>query len=573
MKKLTLFLLLGLIILIIYLYNRSQVDNSDSENKTAETTETPKNTQDITRIRRNILPFDLKTHPLSLGISKFNATINATPDINFIQKSLSFFSTSSTSPRDTVIYYGKETKIYDYNKDWRSIAYYYDPITKIVENPSVNYIRNTPPPQFYSPGLLNTLPAYITDLAKNGEYVYRTPLMAQTLDSLYKNHKKPGAAIPSTNINFLDMNFINFLNPDSTLLYNRDFDGSELSTGQISLLNVMVYLYNITGSIYKYTNPFLNNGSELSYRQPYTWLISTGQPFPQTLEVLCNKLVNNYGCITPSLFYTQTLLLYFFLAFGDKLDDLIDTVFGKQYVTIDYVNSLVTDSNLENWFGGPVPGGYTESFNDKYFLIGYTQSFLISFIIFIQFIDLSFNINICEYNKPSRQGFQQFNYLNPINSSSSSNTFFTISSSSSSSLTFSLDSGYSLKSFSSSSSSSSSSSFSSFSSFSSSSSSSSNIFNPGPDVNIFKNIVIVYNGKDNGSGDNNVVINIDGTDSTGANLSRYSNPVAFAPDRSNFNYIVWIIPLNYPVTVNSFSASLNGENCTIEKYFLLFVNN
>ena len=163
---------------------------------------------------------------------------------------------------------------------------------------------------------------------------------------------------------------------------------------------------------------------------------------------------------------------------------------------------------------------------------------------------LSVNINICDDNKPYEQGFQEFNYTETI---SGSKTFFTITNGSSD-LRFSNSSGYNNP---------------------SSSSSSKYILNPGPDVNVFKNIVIVYNGMDDGTGDNNVVITIDGKDYYNENLGTYKNPVAFPPDRSNFNYIAWIIPINYPVTVNSFTAAMecNGKGCMIKNYFFLFVNN
>jgi hypothetical protein len=267
---------------------------------------------------------------------------------------------------------------------------------------------------------------------------------------------------------------------------------------------------------------------------------------------LCNKITNTCRNDISLLFYAQTVILYYFLAFGISLKTYLNTLFGQENVTLDYIDNLVSNSNLQNWLDPNITDKTSQEERD---IMG-TQSTVKIGIKFVYMMLLSFNMNICDDNKPYKQGFQQFNYIETV---STSKTFFTITNGSSD-LRFSNSSGYNNPSSSSS---------------SNESSSSKYILNPGPDVNVFKNIAIVYNGMDNGNGDNNVVITMTGTDSNGKPLATYKNPVAFPPDRSNSNYIAWVIPLNYPVTVNSFTAAMecNGKGCSIKNYFFLFVNN
>jgi hypothetical protein len=455
---------------------------------------------------------DITHHPLTLGRQHFKAN---------------FKSTFGSSPTNF---------IYKYNTNFMK---YMTTSNVIDKTPGVNHIY-TPPSQFNSPGLVqNKLPDYILNYPtpNNGN---RASLMSKDYQTLLNNNKKTGALIPKTNI-IANSPFREFRTPDRVLTgRGLNFDGTDLLDDQISVYNILIYLIYDVGGLYRY----ISGVNDTNYISAYGWFTDAAINVPLIMSDLCNTIRNNANISV--LFYAQTIILYYFLCFGISLKTYLNTLFAQENITLDYIDNLVSDSNLENWLDITTLTGKPQEQVD----VINTQACIKTGINFVYMMLLSFNMNICENNQPYGEGFQQFNYIETI---SSSKTFFTITNGSSD-IRFSNSSGYNNP---------------------NKSSSSKYILNPGPDVNVFKNIAIVYNGMDDGSGDNNVVITMTGTDSSGNALSTYKNPVAFPPDRSNSNYIAWIIPLNYPVTVNSFTAALecNGKGCSIKNYFSLFVNN
>jgi hypothetical protein len=436
-----------------------------------------------------------------------------------------------------------------------------------ILNPGVDYVFG-PPPQFISPGLKRTsLPPYIT---KDGSSPYRDSLGNKDITHFvgtnssgeyYFKTTTDSGIMPSTGFsvtyNKIPINYEHYnLDPyirdplgNWDFLLKQDtplnFDGTILTSDSVTLMNILVYYEMYYGYKYIVTPP--DSAVPIIYADVYAWLKFSD--FPSTPDNTITLLANDLTDVS-QLFYIQTSTMYAFMAFGSKLKSLLNKAFNTE-VSLDYLQKLTSDSNLNNWYSNFNNISTTDWTNEQGLWYG-VQSGLCDYILFINLMLIFFNMNILDDNKPYGQGYQEFNSTSQITlKSGETNTFFSISTDSSSSNVFSNNSGYSV-------------------------SSSSFLKNPGFNVNYFKNIVVVYSGMDDG-GDkpSTVTVNLVGVDNFNSPLGTYSNPLAFEPDRLNLNYIVWIIPLNYPVKLSSMTvtAECNGSSCLINSYFITLVNN
>jgi hypothetical protein len=254
--------------------------------------------------------------------------------------------------------------------------------------------------------------------------------MSKDYQTLLNNNKKTGALIPKTNI-IAKSPFREFRTPDRVLTgRGLNFDGTHLLDDQISVYNILIYLIYDVGGLYRY----ISGVKDTNYISAYGWFTDAAINVPLIMSDLCNTIRNNANISV--LFYAQTIILYYFLCFGISLKTYLNTLFGQENVTLDYIDNLVSESNLQNWFD--INTDIYKTPQEQLDVI-YTQLPIKAGINFIYMMLLSFNMNICDDNKPYKQGFQQFNYIETI---SSSKTFFTINTNGSSDLRFSKSSGY-----------------------------------------------------------------------------------------------------------------------------------